>query len=65
MSEARAEKAMNQEVATFSEGVATLWWPSEMSAEEYEDFKAWIALIIRKAERASRATETPAPHEQR
>ena len=53
---------INQEVFTLSGGTATLWWPSEMSAEEYEDFKVWLNLIIRKAERAPRVP-TPAPPE--
>lgn len=43
---------MNQEVFTLVEGDATLQWPSEMSAESFADFKDWLDLIRRKAERA-------------
>jgi hypothetical protein len=42
---------MKNEVFTLDEGEATLQWPTKMSPESYEDFKAWLDLIARKAKR--------------
>jgi hypothetical protein len=46
-----AKQGMNNEVFTLDEGEVILQWPSRMSAESYEDFKAWLDLIAKKAKR--------------
>lgn len=40
--------------ATFplSEGLAVLRWPENMSRSSFEDFEAWISLLLRKAKRS-------------
>ncbi len=53
---------MNTEIFTLDEGEVTLQLPAKMSPESYEDFKAWLDLIARKAKRAAdrkEATEDP------
>ena len=51
------------EMAThpFDGGLAKFEWPSEISAEEYEDFKDWLRLIQRKAERSVKSGEPETP----
>ncbi len=49
------------EVFTLTEGDVVLQWPSEMSPESYADFKDWLDLIARKAERASQVKPDPKP----
>lgn len=44
---------MNNEVFTLDEGEVTLQWPQKMSLESYEDFKAWLELIAKKAKRSA------------
>lgn len=44
---------MNNDVFTLEEGEAVLQWPARMSPESYEEFKAWLDLIARKAKRAA------------
>lgn len=44
---------MKQDTFTLDEGQVTLQWPSQMSRESYEDFKAWLDLIAKKAKRAA------------
>ena len=54
---------MNQEVFAMESGEVTLQWPAKMTAEEYEDFKAWLKLIERKASRAVSAVGNEAAKE--
>lgn len=44
---------MKNDVFTLDEGQASLQWPAKMSPDSYEDFKAWLDLIARKAKRAT------------
>lgn len=46
---------VRRDIFTLDEGEAILQWPSRLTAEGFEDLKAWLDLIIRKAERASKA----------
>lgn len=41
-----------QDVFSLDEGQIVLQWPSKMSKENYEDFKAWIEIQVRKIGRA-------------
>jgi hypothetical protein len=43
---------MNNDVFSLDEGQVTLEWPSRLSPESYEDLKAWLDLIAKKAKRA-------------
>lgn len=43
---------MNEEIFALDSGNVTLQWPATMTAEEYEDFEAWLTIIKRKAKRA-------------
>lgn len=36
-----------------AEGIARIEFPADMSAESYEDFDAWIKLVLRRAKRSS------------
>lgn len=42
-----------QDTFTLQEGQVILRWPSKMSAESFEDFKAWIELQVRKIGRST------------
>lgn len=42
-----------QDTFTLSEGQVILRWPSKMSQESFEDFKAWIELQVRKIGRST------------
>jgi phage FluMu protein Com len=42
---------VRSDVFTLDEGEVILQWPSQMSAESYDDFKAWLDLIAKKAKR--------------
>lgn len=46
-----------KEVTSLDEGVATLVWPEEISAESYGDFEAWLNSIMRKARRRAGVPE--------
>ena len=48
---------MNNEVFTLEEGEVVLQWPSKLSPESFEDFDAWLTIILRKAKRASEIKE--------
>lgn len=50
-------EGMNTEIFTLDEGEVSLQWPAKMSPESYEDFKAWLDLIARKAKRVSEKSE--------
>lgn len=41
-----------QDTFTLDEGQVILRWPSKMSAESFEDFKAWVELQLRKIGRS-------------
>lgn len=38
-------------------GLIVLQWPAAMSADDLEDFAAWLGIVARKMERAVRARE--------
>lgn len=46
-----------QEVFNLQEGQAILQLPEQMSPESYEDFEAWLQLVLRKAKRSVKSTE--------
>ena len=47
-----------EEVFSLDEGPVILRWPRKMSAASVDDFKSWIAIVVRKVERsAAAATE--------
>lgn len=41
-----------QDVFSLDEGQVILQWPSQLSAESYEDFESWIQLQLRKIKRS-------------
>lgn len=41
-----------QENTTLTYGCAVLQWPEKMTEEDYEDFKDWIEIVLRKAKRS-------------
>lgn len=47
-----AKPGMRSDVFTLDEGEVILQYPERLSAESYEDFKAWLDLIAKKAKRA-------------
>ena len=42
---------MNQDTFTLDEGQVVLQWPADISAESYDDLKAWLDLITRRMKR--------------
>jgi hypothetical protein len=44
-----------REVFALEGGEAILQWPAQLSAESFQDLQDWLKLILRKAERASKA----------
>lgn len=53
---------MREDVFSMVEGDAVLQWPSRLTQASFEDFKDWLGLIERKAQRAvsAHASETEA-----
>jgi hypothetical protein len=47
-----ATTEVREDVFSMAEGEAVLQWPAHLSPESFEDFKSWLALIERKAQRA-------------
>ena len=43
---------MKEDVFTLKEGLAVIQWPTQLSEESYEDFEAWMNLVLRKAARS-------------
>jgi hypothetical protein len=50
--QAQPQQQMKQENCTLTYGSAVLQWPEQMSEEDYEDFKDWVELVLRKIKRA-------------
>ncbi len=46
------KKGMKEDVFSLPEGDVVLQWPSQLSAESYEDLAAWTEIILRKIKRA-------------
>ena len=46
-----ARPRMNQDTFTLDEGQVVLQWPADISAESYDDLKAWLDLITRRMKR--------------
>ena len=42
-----------QDVFSLTEGQAVLRWPETLSSESFQDFKAWLELVVRKVGRAA------------
>lgn len=45
---------IKETVFPFERGQAVLQWPEHLSPEEFEDFEAWLSIVIRKAKRSVR-----------
>lgn len=50
---------MNSDTSTLDEGQVVLQWPTKMSPESYDDFKAWLDLMAKRIKRASEKTDPP------
>ena len=48
---------MQQATMPLSEGDATLEWPRYLSSESFEDFEAWVQLMLRRAKRSIREND--------
>lgn len=48
---------MNNDTFSLDEGQVVIQWPSKMSQESFEDFKAWLDIITRKAKRSVQAED--------
>lgn len=48
----KQEIGMRQEVFSMTEGAVTIQWPTVLSAESFEDFKDWLAILERKVKRS-------------
>lgn len=46
------EKNMSQDTFTLDEGQVVLQWPKDMSEDNYEDFEAWLNLMMKKIKRS-------------
>jgi hypothetical protein len=49
---------IREAVFPFDQGQALLQWPERLSPEEFEDFEAWLQIVIRKAKRSIRTDDT-------
>ena len=48
----KEQPGMKQDVFSLEEGDAVIQWPAQLSEESYEDFEAWMNLVLRKAARS-------------
>lgn len=48
---------MRQDRFSMAEGVVTLEWPAEISAESAQDIEDWLELVKRKIKRAVSASK--------
>jgi hypothetical protein len=48
-----------QDVFTLEEGQCVLQWPNDLTPTGFEDFEAWLNLVIRKARRSIRRMPPP------
>ena len=46
------DEGIRTEVFAIDEGNVTITWPSELSADSFEDVSDWMTIILRKMERA-------------
>ena len=46
------ESAIHQATMTLAEGTVLLQWPSSLTEEGYEDFEAWVNLMLKRAKRS-------------
>ncbi|HEY3129588.1 MAG TPA: hypothetical protein VGL91_09020 [Acidobacteriota bacterium] len=46
-----------QDVFNLTEGEAVLQWPAELSEDSYEDFKAWLELVLKKVKRSVKSSD--------
>ncbi len=53
---------MKQDIFNLDGGPASLTWPESMTPEEYEDFRDWLVICLKKVERIAvkrRGVECP------
>ncbi len=48
----KEQPGMKEDVFTLKEGLAVVQWPAQLSEESFEDFEAWMNLVLRKAARS-------------
>jgi len=51
------EVVMRYESFMLDHGEITIQWPSEMSAESFEDFSDWLDILKRKIKRSVKGAE--------
>jgi hypothetical protein len=54
------QPGMKEAVFPLDEGQAVLQWPERLSPESFEDFEAWLNIIIRRAKRSIRPEDEEA-----
>ena len=52
---------MRQEVFALTEGDVTIQWPEVLSADSFQDFDDWLAILKRKIKRSVVAPDVPTP----